>query len=82
MTADHATTLSLTGLAFCAVGLLTRLFARHPLLVVRWLTGRSLRRVPQAWNTPSWQQGMRSMSWLQVAMGLAMVVLGGCCHVT
>jgi hypothetical protein len=81
MTADNATNLCFSGLAFCSVRLLTRLFAHHPLLVVRWLTGRSLRRIPHTWNTSTWQQAMRRMSWPQLAMGLAMVALGGCWRV-
>lgn len=81
MTPDNATTLCLCGLGFGAVGLLTRLFASHPRLVLRCLTGRPLRRTPNAWTTPEWRQGMRVMSWLQLALRLAMVVLGGCWHV-
>lgn len=81
MTPDNATTLYLTGMAFGAVGLLTGLFARQPLLVVRCLTGRRLRRVPQSWNTDTWRHGMRRMSWLQLALGLVMFVVGGCWRV-
>lgn len=82
MTPDNATTLCLAGVAFCAVGVLTRLFASHPRLVLRCLTGRKLRRTPNAWTTPEWRQGVRGMSWLQLAMGMAMFVLGGCWRVT
>ena len=82
MTADHATTLCLAGSGFGAVGLITRLFASHPLLVVRCLTGRRLRRTPHAWSTSTWQQGLRGMSWLQLALGLTMFLLGGCWRVT
>lgn len=81
MTPDIATTLCLTGVGFGAVGLITRLFASHPLLVVRCLTGRRLRRIPHAWKTSAFRQAVRGMSWLQLASGLAMYVLGGCCRV-
>jgi len=81
MTSDNATTLCLTGVAFIAVGLMTRLFAFDPLLVLRCLTGRRLRRVPHAWSTSSWQRGMLGMSWLQLALGVAMFCVGGCWRV-
>ena len=81
MSAEHAWTICLTGWGFCLVGLLTRFFASHPLLMVRWLTGRALRRTPSAWDTPKWRQGMRGMSVLQLALGVALALLGGGCLV-
>lgn len=81
MSSGNATTLCLTGVAFGAVGLMTRLFAVHPLLVLRCLTGRRLRRTPHAWSTSGWQRGMRGMSWLQLALGAALLFVGGCWRV-
>ncbi len=77
MSSGNATTLCLTGVAFGAVGLMTRLFAFHPLLVLRCLTGRRLRRTPHAWSTSGWQRGMRGMRRLQRALGAAPWVVDG-----
>jgi hypothetical protein len=77
MTQDNGCVLLWSGLGFCMIGMLSHLSARHPLVMVRVLTGRRWRRVPRSWQTVERRQAMHLIGWIQLALGVCMSVIGG-----